>query len=73
MTARRLLRAVARPIKRLARPLRLRWIDYQRSQSVKEIERLKDMRDDLKQLEGIEHRNQVALEMRRNEIVRGAW
>lgn len=72
MIARRFLRAVTRPIKRLARPLRLRWIDYQRACSVREVERLADMRDDLVQRQGIEHRNQVRLEMRRNEILRGA-
>jgi hypothetical protein len=72
MIARRLLRAAVRPLKRLARPLRLRWIDYQYASSTREIERLADMRDDLVQLEGIEHRNQVKLEMLRQDIEREA-
>lgn len=67
----RLLRAAVRPIKRLIRPLRLRWIDYQRACSAREIERLCDLRDDLVQLERIEHRAQVRLEMRRDRILRG--
>ena len=68
---RRLLRAVMRPFKRLVRPLRLRYIDWKTKQSCAEIERLLDMRDDLAQLERIEKRHQVRLEMRRNQIERG--
>lgn len=67
----RLLRAAVRPLKRLVRPLRLSLIDWQTRQSCAEIERLLDMRDDLAQLERIEHRNQVRLEMRRDRILRG--
>jgi hypothetical protein len=72
MIARRLFRAMTRPIKRLARPLRLRYIDYLTKQSCREVERLNDMREDLVELERTEKRNQVALELRRNQIERGA-
>ena len=71
MIARRLLRAVTRPFKRLARPLRLCLIDWQTKQSRAELERLLDMRDDLAQLERIQHRRQLRLEFRRNQIERG--
>lgn len=71
MIARRLLRAVTRPLKRLARPLRLRLIDHAMKQSCKEIERLSCMREDLAELEQNEHRHQVRLEMRRNQIEKG--
>lgn len=67
----RLFRAVTRPLKRLVRPLRLRLIDWQTRQSCAELERLYDMRDGLMQRQQIEHRHQVKLEMRRNQIVRG--
>lgn len=70
--ARRLLRAVTRPLKRLARPLRLRYIDWQTKQSCQEVERLNSYREDLDNLEANEYRNQVRLEMRRNAIERGA-
>lgn len=68
---RRLLRAVTRPFKRMARPLRLRLIDWQTKQSCAELERLLDMRDDLAQLQRIEHRRQVRLEIRRDQIEKG--
>lgn len=67
----RLLRAVARPFKRLVRPLRLRCIDWQREYSAKEVERLLEMRDDLMQLEQYEKLRQVKLELRRSRIERG--
>jgi hypothetical protein len=67
----RLLRAVTRPLKRLARPLRLRLIDWQTKQSCGEIERLCDMRDDLPQLVENEKRYQARLEARRNRVLRG--
>lgn len=71
MIARRILRAVTRSIKRLARPLRLRWIDYQRACSVREIERLCDMREDLVRLQRTEHFHQVQLLVRREQIEKG--
>ncbi len=71
MIARRLLRAAKRTVKRLVRPLRLRWIDYQRACSARELQRLLDMRDDLLQLEACEHFHQVQLSMRRDRIAKG--
>lgn len=71
MIARRLLRAVTRPIKRLVRPLRLRHIDYLIKHSDHEIERLQWLREELTHLEQNENRYQVKLEMRRNEIEKG--
>lgn len=71
MIARRLLRAVTRPIKRLARPLRLRYIDWQTKRSCAELERLHEMHDDLEHLQQIEHFHQVQLEVRRQQIERG--
>lgn len=67
----RLLRAVTRPLKRLVRPLRLRWIDHSMKRSAGEIERLCDMRDDIHKLQQVERIHQVKLEMRRNQIERG--
>lgn len=71
MIARRLLRAAKRTFRRIARPLRLRWIDYSMKHSAAEIERLCDMRDDLVQLERTEHFYQVQLQVRRQQIERG--
>lgn len=71
MIARRLLRAAVRPIKRLAKPLRLRYIDYLTKRSCAELERLYDMRDDLLHLEMVEKREQVRLEVRREQIEKG--
>ncbi len=71
MTARRLLRAVTRPLKRLIRPLRLAYIGYQVEHSALQMERLRNWRADLVELEKIEARNQVRLEVRRNEIEKG--
>ncbi len=67
----RLLRAVSRPLKRLTRPLRLRYIDYLTKRSCAELERIYDMRDDLVQLERSEHFYQVQLEVRRDRIEKG--
>jgi len=67
MTA-RLLRAVTRPLKRLARPLRLLWIDYKMKCSRDELERLYNMRDDFIQLEAAEHQSQTKLEVLRKKI-----
>lgn len=67
------VRAVTRPIKRLALPLRLRWIDFQRVRSGREVERLTEMNEDINRLMRTEHFHQVQLEVRRNEIMRGAW
>lgn len=67
----RLLRAVTRPIKRLIRPLRLRYVDFLTRRSCAELERLSCLREDLHQLERNEHFNQVQLEVRRQQIERG--
>lgn len=69
---RRLIRAIARPVKSALRPLRLRLIDWQAKQSSIELERLYDMRDDMHKLADIEHRHQVKLAIRRQQIERGA-
>jgi hypothetical protein len=71
MIPRRLLRAVTRPFKRLARPLRLRWIDFQRVRSGREVERLTEMNEDIARLVRTEHFHQVQLEVRRQQIERG--
>jgi hypothetical protein len=68
---RRLLRATKRTLRRLAKPLRLRLIDWQTRQSCAELENIYDMRDYLVQLERNEKREQVRLEIRRNQIVKG--
>jgi len=68
---RRLLRAMTRPLKRLVRPLRLRYVDFLMKRSCAELERLYDMRDDLVQLERSEHMYQVQLEVRRDQIEKG--
>jgi len=65
---RRLLRAVTRPLKRLVRPLRLRWIDYKMKCSRDELERLYNMRDDFIQLEAAEKKSQEKLEAERKKI-----
>ncbi len=70
MIARRLFRAALRPIRRLTRPLRLRWINYCIKHSQGEVLRLIEMRDDLRQLEQNEHINLVKLDRRRNELMR---
>lgn len=72
MTARRLLRVLSRPIKRLIRPLRLRWIDHSIEHSCAEVQRLSNMRDDLIKLEQIEHFYQVQLSVRRQRIEKEA-
>jgi hypothetical protein len=69
--ARRLVRAAKRTLKRLARPLRLRWIDHKRAASVDELRRLLDLRDDLLQLQAIENNYQVQLSIRRDQIEKG--
>lgn len=71
MKARRLLQAVKRPLKRLARPLRLRYLKYQISVSQHELERLAEFRKALTELESIEHCHQVQLAARRIAIERG--
>lgn len=59
-----LFRAIVRPVKRLLRPLRLRWIDFQAEASKRELAYLQ-------QLECNEHHFQVQLEVRRQQIERG--
>jgi hypothetical protein len=71
MKARRLLRAVMRPLKRAIRPLRLRYLKHQIAASQHEIQRLASFRMDLAELEAIEHRHQVQLAARRIAIERG--
>lgn len=71
MIARRLLRAIARPVKRLIRPLRLRHLDYLAKHSRHLVERIQMARADLVRAEHSEHRYQVRLEARRNQIERG--
>jgi hypothetical protein len=67
---RRLFRTLTRPVKRLARPLRLRWIEYCINHSRGEVLRLLELRDGLRQLELNEHVNLVKLDRRRNELLR---
>jgi len=68
---RRLFRAAKRAARRLARPLRLRWIDWRTKQSCGEVERLCDMRDDAAQLIDKQKLEQVRLELRREAILKG--
>ncbi len=60
----RLLRAAKRTYRRITRPLRLRWIDYQAAASVRELAYLR-------QLECDEHFYQVQLSVRRDRIEKG--
>lgn len=71
MSARRLLRILTRPVKRLLRPWRLRHLDYLAAYSDQEIDRLRMMRADIVALEQNEHKYQVHLSMRRSAIERG--
>jgi hypothetical protein len=71
MIARRLLRAAKRTVRRIVRPLRLRWIDYQRAQSAAELLRLTSFREDILNLECNEHFYQVQLDVLRQQIERG--
>lgn len=59
----RLHRATVRTVKRWIKPLRLRWIDYQRAASKRELEYLH-------QLECNEHHYQVCLSVRRDRIAK---
>lgn len=68
MSARRFFRALTRPFKRLARPVRLRWIAYKIKCSDDAIERLRDLRAATIELEQIECKHQVQLAVRKVEL-----
>lgn len=70
MTARRLLRAVTRPFRRLLRAWALADIRYQMKHSAHQLERMREARTDLANMEASQHRRQVRLEMRKREIER---
>lgn len=71
MTARRILRAMTRPVRRLLRPLRLRLIAHRIARSEQQIDRLREMREDLVLMEKYEHQQQIHLCVRRIELERG--
>lgn len=71
MIARRLLRAVARPIKRLVRPLRIAHLKYLAKHSAHQIQRLREMRADIIEMEREQCLYQVELHMRCEQIERG--
>lgn len=71
MSARRLLRAVLRPLKRITRAWRLQHAEYLLKHSEHELARLADMRRSLADLEASEHRYQVRLAARRQQLQRG--
>lgn len=71
ITARRLLRAVLRPLKRITRAWRLKHAEYLIKHSEHELARLADLRKSLVELEANEHRYQVHLSMRRQQLQRG--
>lgn len=71
MSARRIARALARPIKRLVRAWRLKHAEYLIKHSEHELQRLADMRQALTECEAAQHRQQVHLAARRMRLERG--
>lgn len=71
MSVRKILRAVARPIKRVLRPMRLRFIGWRIKRSNAQLERLRSFRRDIFDLEREQCFRQVKLAVRRAEIERG--
>lgn len=68
MNSRRIIRALARPVKRLIRPLRLRWNARQIEQSELQVEYLRELRAATIEHEQAENRRQVQLAVRRIEL-----